>query len=176
MRAFIGSESFFFIGLLFSHLYLKTFNQFSIHAPEYLHIKTTGIFTLFLIASSFTYMLCEKSFRKQNQTGLKIWLGATILLGCVFLFGQGKEYYSLIQESITIQRDPFGTSFYTVTGFHVLHVIIGLITLAILLILAFLGDFKNTKLQTLTTVGYYWHFVDVVWIAVFTVIYIIPLL
>jgi heme/copper-type cytochrome/quinol oxidase subunit 3 len=89
------------------------------------------------------------------------------------MIGQGHEYYSLLHKNLTLSSSEFGTSFYTLTGFHGLHVIIGIIMLIILLVLALQGFFKR-KSTVFSTIGIYWHFVDAVWLVVFTVIYIVP--
>jgi heme/copper-type cytochrome/quinol oxidase subunit 3 len=98
----------------------------------------------------------------------------TVLLGAIFLVGQGKEYWRLINDHVTIGNSVFGTSFYTLTGFHGFHVFVGLIILSILLSLIFLGDFNKHPSNVISTVGIYWHFVDAVWIVVFTVVYVLP--
>ena len=101
---------------------------------------------------------------------LKGWLIVTILLGAIFLVGQGAEYVRLIRDNITLNGSVFGASFFTLTGFHGLHVLIGLVILSIILALAFLKDSKSA----IRTIAPYWHFVDVVWLFVFTVVYVLP--
>jgi heme/copper-type cytochrome/quinol oxidase subunit 3 len=96
------------------------------------------------------------------------------LLGAIFLIGQGEEYWRLINDKITLSSSVFGTSFYALTGFHGFHVFVGLIILFIILILTFLGDFDNPSSNVISTAGIYWHFVDIVWLAVFTVVYVLP--
>ena len=99
------------------------------------------------------------------------WLLATVGLGAVFLCGQGREYAQLLREHVTISRNLFGTTFFTLTGFHGLHVLIGLVALAILLGLALAGGFKDPRAPGVGAVGLYWHFVDAVWIVIFAVVY-----
>jgi heme/copper-type cytochrome/quinol oxidase subunit 3 len=129
-----------------------------------------------LIASSFTLILAENKYKHRKITSLKIWLAITILLGLIFLIGQGVEYAHLIHKNITLSGSVFGTSFYALTGFHGLHVFIGLIILSIVLLLVFLGDFNQPGSSAISTVAIYWHFVDIVWIIVFGVVYVLPLL
>ena len=174
MKLVIGSEAMFFIALIISYLFFWRSGHFQKEVAEHLHIKLTGIFTAFLLSSSFTFWMAEKNYKKGKALNVKIWLLFTILLGLIFLAGQGHEYYNLIQENLTISKSEFGSSFYTLTGFHGLHVFIGLIILTILLILAMKGLFKNTSSSVISTIGIYWHFVDAVWIVVFTVIYVLP--
>jgi heme/copper-type cytochrome/quinol oxidase subunit 3 len=140
----------------------------------YLHISTTAIYTLVLISSSLTFYIAEKNYEKRNIKNLKSWLIITFLLGAVFLFGQGSEYYRLINEQITLGASIFGTNFFTLTGFHGFHVFVGLILISVLVTMTFLGDFSKKPSTVIQTVGIYWHFVDAVWIVVFTIIYVMP--
>lgn len=174
MKLTIGSEAIFFISLIVAYLYFWRSGHFQKLAAEHLNIKATVVFTVLLISSSFTFWQAERSYKRGQEKSLRAWLGATILLGLVFLAGQGREYYKLIREQVTISKSEFGSSFYTLTGFHGLHVLIGLILLAIVLVLAVKGYFRNSSSSVISTVGIYWHFVDVVWLFVFTTIYVLP--
>lgn len=175
MKFFIGSESIFFIALIMSFLYFKSFDGFG-SGVEKLSAGTTGIYSVFLILSSLTFYLTERSHRKGHIGSLKIWLIATIILGVVFMYGQLSEYSKLIGEGLTVDENVFGTNFYTLTGFHGFHVTLGLIALCICLALAFSGDFDKKDNTVLRSMGVYWHFVDAVWIVVFSVVYLLPLL
>jgi heme/copper-type cytochrome/quinol oxidase subunit 3 len=103
---------------------------------------------------------------------LKVWILATIILGATFIYGQGLEWKGLIDKNITISRNVFGTTFFTLTGFHGFHVCAGLIMLTLLLGLSLAGDFKGPKSDAVECISIYWHFVDGVWIVVFSVIYL----
>lgn len=174
MKLVVGTEAMFFLSLIMAFIYMAYNAGFEPHDVQQLDIKTTGIFTVFLFSSSFTLMLAEKKYKHGKIKSLKFWLIITILFGLIFLIGQGKEYWRLINENVTLGSSVFGTSFYALTGFHGLHVFIGLIILSIVLLLAFLGDFKNSSSNVISTVAIYWHFVDIVWIFVFTVVYVLP--
>ena len=174
MKLVVGTEAMFFISLIMAFVYMAYNSGFEPYEVKALDIKTTGIFTVLLLSSSFTFWRAEKNYEKGKIKKLKIWLIATIVLGTVFLFGQGKEYWRLVQDNITLNGSVFGTSFYTLTGFHGFHVFVGLIILMIILIMTFLGDFNKKNSTVVSTVGIYWHFVDVVWIFVFTVVYVLP--
>ena len=100
------------------------------------------------------------------------WLILTFLLGVVFLFGQGSEYVRLVRTDITISQNVFGSAFFTLTGFHGIHVIIGLIILFILVLMMLSKRFKPVESTVLESASLYWHFVDAVWIVVFSVVYI----
>lgn len=173
MKLTIGSEAVFFICLIVAYLFFWRSGHFQQHVETHLHVGTTGIFTVLLLSSSFTFWRAEKNFDKGEIAKAKGWLAATILLGLIFLAGQGHEYYNLIQEDVLVSKSEFGSSFYTLTGFHGLHVLIGLIVLGIVLALTMSGALQKNS-TVLRTVGIYWHFVDVVWIFVFTTIYLLP--
>ena len=174
MKLTVGSEAIFFICLIVSYLYFWRTGNFQQQVADHLHIKTTALFTVVLLCSSFTLWRAEKNHRRENSKGVKLWLAATILLGLIFLAGQGHEYYNLGKEGVLIKKNEFGSSFYTLTGFHGLHVFIGLIILSVVLLLNINGYLRNRDSTVLGTVGIYWHFVDVVWIFVFTTIYVLP--
>ncbi len=94
------------------------------------------------------------------------------MLGIIFLFGQGLEWANLIDQGITVSVNTFGTTFFTMAGFHGLHVLIGLIGLAILLGMAARGGFRSQESPAFTALSYYWHFVDAVWVVIFSVVYL----
>ena len=175
MKLVVGSEAVFFLSLLIAYLYFWRSGHFGAAVAAHLHPRTTSVFTVLLLASSFTFYRAERSLRRDNEKGLKAWLSATLLLGAVFLAGQAREYYHLIGEDLTIGKSEFGSSFYTLTGFHGLHVLIGLLLLSVLLALARKGFFRKPS-SLLGSIGIYWHFVDVVWLFVFTTVYLLPYL
>ncbi|WEK21579.1 MAG: cytochrome c oxidase subunit 3 [Candidatus Pedobacter colombiensis] len=174
IKLIVGTEAMFFLALIMAFVYFSLVPGFRTHQLVSLDIKSTGVFSLFLFSSSFTYWRAEENFRKGDVKHLKVWLLLTILLGVIFLFGQGKEYYDLLNHQVTISSSTFGTSFFTLTGFHGLHVLIGLIVIAVLTCLAFLGDYDQPGSSLISMVGIYWHFVDIVWVFVFLIVYVLP--
>lgn len=170
MQLVIYTEAFFFLCLIMGFIYMAYNAGFEPHELNRLDIRSAGVYTIVLIASSFTLHFAERGYTRGKPAMLKAWLIVTILLGAVFLVGQGSEYVRLIHDDITLNGSVFGASFFTLTGFHGLHVLIGLIILSIILALAFLKDSKSA----IRTIAPYWHFVDVVWIFVFTVVYVLP--
>jgi len=172
MMCFIASEGFFFIMLLIAYIFYN-FNQLTNPGSQWLNPIKTGLFTFCLLSSSVTYWLAEKKLETGSQKGFLLWLAATLALGGAFMAGQGMEYWELFQKGLRAGTNLFSASFFMVTGLHGLHVLIGLVCLLIVLGAALAGDFKNGKTAMVKTVGLYWHFVDVVWIAVFTTIYIV---
>lgn len=173
MKLVIGTEAMFFLSLIMAFVYFSLSPAFKHLELTALDIRSTGLFSLFLFASSFTYWQAERHHRKGKKRGLQLWLVATIVLGLVFLSGQAKEYHSLLGKDIHISSNTFGTSFFTLTGFHGLHVLIGLIVIGIITGLSFTDDqFRGGSV--ISTVGRYWHFVDLVWVVVFLVVYVKP--
>ncbi len=172
MLFFISSEAIFFILLILAYMILH--NNVQAGQPtavSSLDPLKTGIFSLFLFASSFTIWRAEKSLRAGNGRFPR-WLAATILLGIIFLFGQGLEWTNLIGQGVTVSINTFGTTFFTMTGFHGLHVLIGLVGLAILLGMTARGGFRDPDSPAFTALSYYWHFVDAVWVVIFGVVYL----
>ncbi len=172
MALFLFAEANFFLILILAYIYYHTQAANSSTARGVLDPLRTGIFTVCLIASSLTVAQAGKSIRVNNRTGLRAWLLATLVLGAVFLFGQLGEYARLFNQNVTISRDLFGTTFFTLTGFHGLHVLAGLIALGVIAILAFASDMQHAPSRAVEVVSLYWHFVDVVWIIIFGIVYL----
>jgi len=175
MLLFIASEATFFAVLISAYIYFQAAVAPGPNAKNDLNPVTAGIFTLFLLSSSFTVWQAGKNVEKDNRNGAILWLVATVILGGVFLFGQGSEYISLLTRNITLGSNVFGSTFFTLTGFHGLHVFLGLVALGILAWIAFRGDFNGGRSTPIEVVSLYWHFVDAVWIVIFSIIYLWPL-
>lgn len=172
MLVFLSSEAIFFTLLILSYIYFGAKDSTGPGASDVLDISVTGLFTIALFSSSLTVWLAERAAKAQNQTGTVLWLIVTIILGAIFLGGQGMEYSKLFSENVTVARNDFGTTFFTVTGFHGLHVFIGLIMLIIAAGMAAAGAFKRSHGIPVEVISWYWHFVDIVWVFVFSTIYI----
>jgi heme/copper-type cytochrome/quinol oxidase subunit 3 len=159
---FIASESIFFLAIVSVFVALRS-GSVEIARRE-LDIDLTAIFSLFLWASSGTVILAE---RRRSR----LWLAVTALFGAVFIVGQGFEYARLLGSGIAPRTGLFGTTFFTLTGLHGLHVLVGLAALATLFLIATLRprDLSRTAWEG---VSWYWHFVDAVWVVVFSVVYL----
>lgn len=130
--------------------------------------------TICLLSSSFTVYLAVNALRKSKIALCSLWLAATVLLGSIFLAGTAKEWYQLIyKDGLTIRTNLFGTTFYSLVGLHATHVIVGLVMLALALVFALLGRANEAHAERLDILSLYWHFVDAVWVVVFTVVYIL---
>lgn len=182
MGSFIASESVFFVLLILA--YIDLHGHVAPGGPtaaSVLNVPVTSFYTVCLISSSFTLWKAENALQREQQlqktretvnTGTSLWLSLTILLGAIFLFGQAREYHHLYATGVTVGSNLFSTSFFTLTGFHGFHVFIGLIMLLILTGRHAAGDFRHLPASVLEAIGLYWHFVDVVWIVLFSIIYL----
>jgi cytochrome c oxidase subunit III len=129
--------------------------------------------TICLLSSSLTIFFAEHSLEKRDLARFKLWWLATILLGTIFLIYTGIEWQRLIyHDHLTISTNLFGTTFYSLVGLHASHVIVGLTFLLLVLIVTLLGFPIHTQLRRVLFLSWYWHFVDAVWVIVFTVVYI----
>ena len=124
--------------------------------------------------SSLTMVLALSAIQRGDERRLRIWLLATATLGTTFIGGQVYEFTSFIREGLTIKTNLFGSSFFVLTGFHGVHVTLGIIMLLSLARLSQKGRIPQAKSEVIEIAGLYWHFVDIVWIVIFTVVYLIP--
>lgn len=174
MLVFILSEITFFAILIISYIYFQARGIQGPNAKKALEFERTLIFSVFLFVSSAWIVLAEKALEKKNRRMTVFWTFLTVLFGAIFIFGQVTEYITLLNDNITMSRNLFGSTFFIMTGFHGLHVTAGLIVLSIFGILAALGDFDSGHSSAFTVASWYWHFVDVVWVVIFTLVYVIP--
>lgn len=130
--------------------------------------------TICLLSSSFTVVLAERAFKRGQLGAFKLWWFVTIALAIEFLAATGLEWQRLIyHEHFTISANLAGTTFYSLVGLHATHVVVGLILLALVFVLTLLARVGPDQHERIEILSWYWHFVDVVWIVVFTVVYLI---
>jgi heme/copper-type cytochrome/quinol oxidase subunit 3 len=170
MVAVVATEGAFFAYLLFSYFYLASVatNPWPTDIP---HLALPILNTCILVVSSLFVWWGERGIIGGNGTRLRIGYGVAIALGVTFLILQGVEYS---REHVSGTHDAYGSLFYTITGFHGAHVFVGLIMLVVVLVRAFRNDFSAPRHEAVSNVAIYWHFVDVVWLAVFTSLYVTP--
>ncbi len=173
MIFFITSEALIFANLIASYLYLEIRNG-SWQLPTDLTYPLIN--TFILLGSSIPIRIAGAGIATGNQRNLKLGLSLTILMGAAFLGGQVYEYSNLFGQHFTPQATIFGSSFFTLTGFHGLHVTIGLLFLIIVLLRSLRGDFTAKKHWAAQAGEMYWHFVDGVWVFVFSLVYLLPLI
>jgi len=181
MIFFITSEALIFANLIAAYLYLEIRNMgghwaFKLPSGDYLDVVFPLINTFILLASSIPARFAGASIARGNRRNMVLGLLGTIVLGSIFLGGQLYEYTNLFASNFTIHYQAFGSAFYTLTGFHGLHVTVGILFLLICLIRALRGDFTAKNHFAVQAGEMYWHFVDFVWIFVVSTVYLLPLL
>jgi cytochrome c oxidase subunit III len=130
--------------------------------------------TICLLSSSFTAHFAVSALRKNNVRNCTMGVAATVLLGAIFLMTTAREWYHLIHDfGLTIRTNLFGTTFYSLVGLHATHVVVGVIMLTVALALLLRGRLNETHAEKLEVLSLYWHFVDGVWVVVFTVVYVL---
>jgi cytochrome c oxidase subunit III len=140
------------------------------HTPA-LNLPYALVFTTILVASSITCQIGVFRAETGDVHALRRWFTITFLMGLTFVLGQGYEYTNLVKEGIRIDQDGYGSMYYLTTGFHGLHVTGGLIAFILFMIRTTMGRFTPAQATSAIVVSYYWHFVDIVWIALFSMIY-----
>jgi heme/copper-type cytochrome/quinol oxidase subunit 3 len=174
MWAFLGSECLLF-GALISTYFLYRGRSIVGPTPKQIYdIPYTSVSSFVLLMSSLTMVLALSAIQRGDDRRLRLWLVATASLGSVFIGGQVYEFTSFIREGLTLKTNLFGSSFFVLTGFHGVHVTLGIIMLLSLVSLSARGKLPQAKAEVVEIAGLYWHFVDVVWIVLFTVVYLIP--
>ncbi|HEY8259351.1 MAG TPA: cytochrome c oxidase subunit 3 [Gemmatimonadales bacterium] len=171
MTLLIATEAALFAYLLFSYFYVGSMARGGWPPGRPPELTLTLPNTFVLLASSVTMWWAESGIRGGNTRRLTLGLAVTIVLGAAFLAIQGVEYS---HARFTPRTDAHGSLFYIVTGFHGAHVLVGLLILAFVLARALRGHFRPDRRVAVTVAGMYWHFVDLVWLAVFTSLYLAP--
>ena len=172
MWVFLASECLFFGSLISTYLIYRGKSLVGPYPHEVFNIPYTSISAFVLLMSSLTMVLALGALRRGDHRGLRIWLMATALLGCVFLGGQVFEFTVFYREGVSLSANLFGTSFFVLTGFHGAHVTVGVIILLSFWVMSMRGLVSQEQSLNVELAGLYWHFVDVVWIVIFTVIYL----
>ena len=171
--AFIGSECLLFGSLISTYLVYKGHSLTGPYPHEVLNIPFTSFSTFDLLMSSLAMVLALAAVQRGDMKQGKIWLFVTALLGLIFLFGQYWEFSHFVREGLGLTTNLFGSTFYVLTGTHGAHVTVGVIWLLTLWVQALRGKLGPQNALTVEITGLYWHFVDVVWIVIFTVVYLI---
>ena len=177
MLLFITSEVMFFAGLFAAYFNVRANSP--VWPPEgfddKLHIlPLVGPATVLLILSSFTCQIGVWAIRKNDRRGLVRAIGVTFVLGVTFLVMQAIDYALLYEDGMRLDSGPFGTTYYTLTGFHGAHVLGGAIMLGVVLYRSMAGQFSSSHHDLVEATSMYWHFVDVVWILLFSLLYLVP--
>ena len=170
---FLGSECMFFGSLIATYMIYKGKDKVGPHPHEILNIPLTSISAFVLLMSSLTMVLALAAIQRGNMGKTRLWLAATATLGMGFVGFQIYEFSHFAHEGLLLSTNLFGSTFYVLTGFHGTHVTVGVIWLWTLFFLTFTGRIGPGNDLDVEICGLYWHFVDVVWIAIFTLIYLL---
>jgi heme/copper-type cytochrome/quinol oxidase subunit 3 len=174
MVFFLASEAFFFANLIASYLYLRVRNG-PMAGTEHLNVTLAAINTVILLSSSFPMHWAATGITKGDRRRLAMGLILTAILGAIFVGGQIAEYLLLINEGLDPAANIFGSAFFTMTGFHGAHVTAGVIFLLVLFFRTLRGNFSAEHHFAVTAGEMYWHFVDAVWIILFSVLYLLSI-
>ncbi|HEY1292160.1 MAG TPA: heme-copper oxidase subunit III [Chloroflexota bacterium] len=174
MWAFLASDCMFFGTLIATYMVYKNRSLVPPYPREVFDVPYTSVSAFVLLLSSLTMVLALAAIQRGEERRMRIWLGATALLGCVFLGGQFYEFTTFYHEGLTLSSNLFGSTFFTLTGFHGTHVFIGVFWLSSLVVHSFRGKLHQEHSLLVEIGGLYWHFVDIVWILIFTLVYLIP--
>jgi cytochrome c oxidase subunit 3/cytochrome o ubiquinol oxidase subunit 3 len=172
MICLIAAESAIFVIFVVAYLF---YVGKSLTGPTPKDVLRVPIFyTICLLSSSLTIHFAIRAIRQDRISSFRNWWLGTIVLGATFLYGTAREWHRLIfEDGLTIHTNLFGTTYYSLVGLHGFHVVVGLILLSAVLTFVFLGYVKKEHTYRVDVLSLYWHFVDVVWVVVFTVVYVI---
>ena len=174
MWAFLGSECLFFGSLISTYLLYRSRAGTGPTPAEIYDIPFTSVSSFVLLMSSLTMVLALSAIQRGNHKGLRVWLLATAFLGMCFIGGQIYEFTTFYEEGLSLAESPFGSSFFVLTGFHGAHVTVGILMLLLTTGLSLAGRIPQAEARKVELIGLYWHFVDIIWIIIFTVVYLIP--
>ena len=174
MWVYLGSDCLLFGTLISTYLLLRHRSISGPQPEDVFDIPFTSVSSFVLLMSSLTMALAVAAITRGDVDRNRVWLATTAMLGAVFIGGQVYEFTTFYREGLGYTTNIFGSAFYTLTGFHGLHVSVGIVMLLSLLVMSLRGNLGPDRAESVEVVGLYWHFVDIVWIVIFTVVYLIP--
>jgi cytochrome c oxidase subunit 3/cytochrome o ubiquinol oxidase subunit 3 len=174
MWVFLGSDCLLFGALISTYLLLRHRSVVGPTPEEIFDIPFTSVSSFVLLMSSMTMALAVGAIHRGDEQRCRTWLFTTAFLGATFIAGQVYEFTSFVKEGLGYTTNIFGSAFYTLTGFHGVHVSVGIIMLMSLFLMSVRGRLGVERAETVEIFGLYWHFVDIVWILIFTIVYLIP--
>ncbi len=172
MWSFLSSECMFFGSLIATFMLYRGRSLEGPYPKDVFNIPYTSVSSFVLLMSSLTMVLALGAIQRGDQRALRVWLLATALLGATFIGGQAFEFTDFVSKGLTLDKNLFGTSFFVLTGFHGAHVTVGVLMLLSLFVQSVRGKLPRSSSGTVELIGLYWHFVDVVWIIIFTLVYL----
>ncbi|MFO7545239.1 MAG: cytochrome c oxidase subunit 3 [Trueperaceae bacterium] len=173
MWVFLASDTMFFGSLIGTYLAYRNRSLVGPFPADILDIPLTTVSTFVLLMSSFLMVLALHALRVNDVPKFRLWTAGVALFGSIFLGFQVYEFVHFVNAGLTIHQNLFGTTFFILTGTHGIHVTVGVIWLVSVLIRSYIQPTSSKDAVYLEIAGLYWHFVDIVWIVIFTVIYLI---
>ena len=174
MWLFLASDCLFFGALISTYVLYRGRSAVGPYPKDVFDIPYTSVSSFVLLGSSLTMVLALSAAQKRDFGRMRIWLFATAMLGMTFVGGQVYEFTRFNQEGLALGKNLFGSTFFVLTGFHGAHVVIGILMLLSLVSFSYADKLPEDASFPVEMVGLYWHFVDIVWIIIFTVVYLIP--
>jgi cytochrome c oxidase subunit 3/cytochrome o ubiquinol oxidase subunit 3 len=174
MWVYLGSDCLLFGTLISTYLLLRHRSVVPPYPQDVFDIPFTSVSSFVLLMSSLTMALAVAAINRGDIHRNRAWLATTAMLGAIFIGGQVYEFTTFYREGLGYTTNIFGSAFYTLTGFHGVHVSVGIVMLLTLLVMSLRGNLGHERAETVEIIGLYWHFVDIVWIVIFTVVYLIP--
>jgi heme/copper-type cytochrome/quinol oxidase subunit 3 len=174
MWVYLGSDCLLFGTLISTYLLLRHRSVGGPQPADVFDIPFTSVSSFVLLMSSLTMALAVAAINRGDVHRNRVWLATTAMLGATFIGGQVYEFTTFYREGLGYTTNIFGSAFYTLTGFHGIHVSVGIVMLLSLLVISLRGNLGHDRAEAVEIVGLYWHFVDIVWIVIFTVVYLIP--
>ena len=173
MWAFLGSDCMFFASLIANFQVQRGRSLNGPYPKDVINIPFTSVSTFCLLMSSLMMVLALAAIQRGDVRGMRIWLTATAFLGTLFLGGQFYEFTGFVNHGLKMSTNLFGASFFITTGFHGTHVTIGVIWLMSIVFASLKGKITQADSLSVELAGLYWHFVDIVWVAIFTILYLL---
>jgi len=173
MWLFLGSECLFFGSFIAAYLLYRDRSITGPYPKDLYDIPFTSVSSFVLLMSSLAMVLALSAIQRGDLRSMRIWLLATSFLGILFLSGQAFEFTEFYREGLRLHTNMFGTTFFVLTGFHGAHVTVGVLILMSIFSLSLKGKVTEEHALTVELAGLYWHFVDIVWIIIFTLVYLV---
>ena len=174
MWLFLGSECLLFGGLISTYMLYRGRVGNGPRPEQVYSIPFTSVSSFVLLMSSLTMVLAVSAAKRKDDVAMRNWLTTTAMLGATFVGGQVFEFTAFYRKGLGFTTSLFGSSFYTLTGFHGVHVTVGVVLLLSLVAMTMRGGVTGDRAEVVELIGLYWHFVDIIWIVIFTLVYLIP--
>jgi heme/copper-type cytochrome/quinol oxidase subunit 3 len=173
MWLFLGSECLFFGSFIAAYLLYRDRSVVGPYPEDLVDIPFTSVSAFILLMSSVSMVLALAAIQRGNVRNMQIWLATTAILGLAFIGGQAYEFTEFYHHGLSIETNLYGTTFFVLTGFHGAHVTVGVLILLSIFMWSLRGKVQQKDSLNVELAGLYWHFVDIVWIVIFTLVYLV---